>query len=68
MRWLDDVSTDLRKVRINEWRESEGSRGLEAYCKGGQGPPLAVAPPKKKKRSKHSSTIKTKLHRVFQCD
>ena len=33
----------------NKWmeRESEGSRGLEAYCKGGQGPPRAVAPPKK---------------------
>ena len=41
MRWLDDVSTDLRKMGINEWREreSKGSRGLEAYCKGGQGPP-----------------------------
>ena len=30
-------------------RQSKGSRGLEAYCKGGQGPPRAVAPPKKKK-------------------
>ena len=29
-------------------RQSKGSRGLEAYCKGGQGPPQAVAPPKKK--------------------
>ena len=28
-------------------RQSKGSRGLEAYCKGGQGPPRAVAPPKK---------------------
>jgi len=58
MRWLDDVSTDLRKIGINEWRErerereSKGSRGLEAYCKGGQGPPRAVAPPKKKKKKK----------------
>ena len=29
-------------------RQSKGSRDLEAYCKGGQGPPQAVAPPKKK--------------------
>jgi len=25
---------------------------LEGYCKGGQGPPRAVAPPKKKKKKK----------------
>ena len=31
-------------------RQRKESRGLEAYCKGGQGPPLAVAPPKKKKK------------------
>jgi hypothetical protein len=30
-------------------RQSKGSRDLEVYCKGGQGPPRAVAPPKKKK-------------------
>jgi hypothetical protein len=30
-------------------RKSKGSRSLEAYCKGGQGPLRAVAPPKKKK-------------------
>ena len=30
-------------------RQSKGSRGLEAYCKGGQDPPRAVAPLKKKK-------------------
>ena len=30
-------------------RQSKGSRGLEAYCNGGQGPPRAVAPLKKKK-------------------
>ena len=30
-------------------RQSKGSRGQEAYCKGGQGPPRAVAPLKKKK-------------------
>jgi len=28
-------------------RQSKGLRGLEAYCKGGQGPPWAVAPLKK---------------------
>jgi glutathionylspermidine synthase len=48
MRWLDDVSTDLRKMGINEWRGSKESRGLEAYCKGGQGLVRAVGPPKKK--------------------
>ena len=30
-------------------RQSKGSRGLEAYCKRGQGPRRAVAPSKKKK-------------------
>jgi len=29
-------------------RQSKGSRDLEAYCKGGQGPPRTVAPLKKK--------------------
>ena len=40
-------------------RQGKGSRGLEAYCKGGQGPPptptpplRAVAPSKKKKKKK----------------
>jgi hypothetical protein len=28
-------------------RQSKGSRDLEAYCKGGQGPLQPVAPPKK---------------------
>jgi hypothetical protein len=32
-------------------RQGKGSRGLEAYCKGGQGPPRAVAPSKKKKKN-----------------
>jgi len=31
-------------------RQSKGLRDLEAYCKGGQGPTRAVAPPKKKKK------------------
>jgi hypothetical protein len=51
MRWLDDVPTDLRKMGINEERQSKGSRGLEAYFKGGQGPPRTVAPQKKKIKS-----------------
>jgi len=36
----------------NKWKErqSKGSRGLEAYCKGGHDPPRAVAPSKKKKK------------------
>ena len=29
MRWLDDVSTDLRKMGINEWRD--GTRDREAW-------------------------------------
>jgi len=29
MRWLDDVSTDLRKMGINEWRER--ARDREAW-------------------------------------
>ena len=44
MRWLDDVSMDLRKMGVNEWRDSKESRGLEAYCRGGQGPFRAVVP------------------------
>jgi hypothetical protein len=44
MRWLDDVSMDLRMIGVNEWRDNKESRGLEAYCRGGQGPPRAVAP------------------------
>ena len=31
-------------------RQCKGSRGLEAYCKGGQEPPRAVATSKKKKK------------------
>jgi hypothetical protein len=31
-------------------RYSKESRGLEKYCNGGQGPPRAVAPWKKKKK------------------
>ena len=44
MRWLDDVSMDLRKMGIYEWRDRARERELEAYCSGGQGLPRAVAP------------------------
>ena len=45
MRWLDDVSMELKKMGINEWRgRAKEPRDLEAYCSGGQGPPRAVAP------------------------
>ena len=48
IRWLDDVSTDLRKMWNKRMeRQSKGSRGLVAYCKGGQGPRRAVGPSKK---------------------
>ena len=45
MRWLDDVSMDLRKMGINKWRDRAREReAREAYCSGGQGPPQAAAP------------------------
>ena len=44
-------------------RQSKGSRGLEAYCKGGQGPPRAVAPQKKKKcRTGETNHQRTTMH------
>ena len=47
-RWLDDVSRDLRKTGNKRMEgQRKGSRGLEAYCKGGQGPPRGVSPSKK---------------------
>jgi hypothetical protein len=53
MRWLDDVSADLRKMGINEWRDR--ARDREAWrriVKGAKVHPLrAVAPPKKKKKN-----------------
>ena len=41
-------------------RQSKGSRVLEAYCKGGQGPPRAVAPSKKKKKKNTSELQQAK--------
>ena len=50
MRWLDDVSTDLREMGINEWRER--ARDREAWrriVKGAKAHPGgAVAASKKK--------------------
>jgi hypothetical protein len=43
MRWLDDVSTDLRKMGINEWRDRARDREAWRHCNGGQGPHRAVA-------------------------
>ena len=40
--------------------QRKGSRGFEAYCKGGQGLPRAVAPSKKKK-VKHGFTLTDKF-------
>jgi len=66
MRWLDDVSTDLRKMGIKRMeRQSKGSRDLEPYCKGGQGPPRAVAP-SKKNNYLHSNIIQTTVKSVTQ--
>jgi hypothetical protein len=43
-------------------RQSKGSRGLEAYCKGGQDPPWAVAPLKKKTyKYKNVDTINNEM-------
>jgi hypothetical protein len=50
MGWLDDVSTDLGKMRINEWRDRARDReALRRIVKEAKAHPLrAVAPPKKK--------------------
>jgi hypothetical protein len=54
MRWLDDVSLYLRRIQQLEGQSME-SRSLEAYCRGGQGPPRAVELFVRKKGRKCSS-------------
>jgi hypothetical protein len=50
MRWLDDVSMELRKMDVNEWKDRARNReALESYCRGGQGPLRAVAASGRKK-------------------
>jgi hypothetical protein len=51
MRWLEDVSRDLRKMGLNEWRETARNRKTWRHIarKGGQGPPRVATPSKKKK-------------------
>jgi len=46
-------------------RQSKGLRDLEAYCKGGQGPLRAVAPPKKKKKYYSQPSKKILLERTI---
>jgi hypothetical protein len=31
MRWLDDVSMDLRKMGVNEWRDRARTRGARRH-------------------------------------
>jgi hypothetical protein len=46
--------------------QSKGSRGLEVYCKGGQGPPRAVAPSKKKKKKKKKNKKEKKKKKFLK--
>jgi hypothetical protein len=43
MRWVNDVSMEKDGCKRME-RQSKESRSLQAYCRGCQGPPRAVAP------------------------
>jgi hypothetical protein len=58
MRWLDDVSTDLRKIGINEWRDR--ARGREAWrhiVKGTKALPRGAVAPSKKNQSANYGTL-----------
>ena len=48
-------------------KQSKGSRGLEAYCKGGQGPPRAVAPSKMMKKKRRRRRRRRKRRRKRSC-
>ena len=53
----------------NKWmeRQSKGPRGLEAYCKAGQGPPWAVAPSKKNMYGNIKNTMESTdtIHKAY---
>jgi hypothetical protein len=45
MRWLDEVSMEMRMMGVKRMEgQSKEPRSLEACCREGQGPPRAVAP------------------------
>jgi hypothetical protein len=45
MRWLDDVESDLKKMKVKGWKEKmRNKRAVETRCRAGQGSPRAVAP------------------------
>jgi len=46
-------------------RQSKESRGLEAYCKGGQGPPWAVVPLKKKNSTNYYSIFMSDIPKCY---
>jgi hypothetical protein len=51
MRWLDDVESDLKRMKVKGWKEKTG-------CRGGQGSPRAVTPKKKKREAVRSHISK----------
>jgi hypothetical protein len=44
LRWMADVVTDLRAMKIRQWTEKADDREQRTGCQGGQGSPRAVAP------------------------